>query len=170
MKRWVLAVAVLCLTATVVGAQETDESHDGHHKNHFGGMVGVTTHHDANDSGFTLGLEYGRVLRERMVLAAYLEMVDSDLERDVIVAAGFGYYVTSSWSLILALGAEQALKEHVDENDEIERENEFNFMIRIGTGYVWPVTETATIGPVIMVDHAGDRVSSVVSVGFVVGF
>ena len=71
------------------------------HRNHFGGVAGVSTHHDTDDSGTTLGLEYTRQFLPKWAITAYLELVSSKLERDIVVAVGGVFYPIRGLALSL---------------------------------------------------------------------
>ncbi len=139
------------------------------HRNHFGGFVGVSTHHDTDDAGSTLGLEYGRVLSRRWAVAAYLELVSSSLERDVVLVVGGIYYPIRRVGVILAVGGESVEKDVVV-HGTTETESELELLIRAGIAYGFPLTPAAALGPSLFVDHAGDRWTTVVGISMVVGF
>jgi hypothetical protein len=175
-----LCAILLLTTAGPSAGQEhepatdnTAAAHEGKehefHRNHFGGVIGVTTHHDVNDSGLTLGLACARQFSPKWAIAAYLEMVSSSAERDVILAVGGAFYPIPPLNLILAVGPEWAEKETAV-HDTMEKEIETEFMVRIGVGYVFKLTSQASIGPAVFADRAGDRWASLVSIGMVVGF
>jgi hypothetical protein len=93
-------IAIFLISTPFLGDEhEPEAAHDeqpgtehGHHRNHFGGLIGVSTHSNTDDMGPTIGLEYARMLSKRFALAGYVEMVSGRLERDVVVAAGLIYY------------------------------------------------------------------------------
>lgn len=139
------------------------------HRNHFGGLLGVSTHLDTDDTAATLGLEYARQLSPHWALAVYTEMVSSSLERDFIVAVGGIFYPVRRLGLVLAVGAESAAID-VDHHGETVTEDEFELLLRMGAAYGFRVTAGASLGPVVQVDNAGERWTVVVGVGMVVGF
>ena len=49
-------------------------------------------------------------------------------------------------------------------------ETEVEALIRLGVGYGFPVSASAAVGPIAMVDHAGDRWTSLFALGMAVGF
>jgi len=148
---------------------EHEETEHKLHPNHFGGLIGVSTHHDIDDSGFTLGLEYARVFSSRWAIAAYLELVSSVLERDVVFAVGGIFYPIRGLSLVLAPGVEQVEKD-VEVHGAVEKETELEFLLRFGVGYAFRLTPAAAIGPAVFVDRTRDRWTSLVSIGMFVGF
>jgi len=139
------------------------------HRNHFGGLIGVSTHLDNDDSGFTLGLEYARQFSLHWALGAYTELVSSNLERDVILAVGGIFYPIRGVSLVVAPGVEFASKD-VEHHGEVEQENETEFLLRLGAGYGFQVTSQAGLGPVLLFDRTGNRWTLVFALGMVVGF
>ena len=153
--------------------EDTTAEHEGTehklHPNHFGGLIGVSTHHDIDDSGLTLGLEYTRVFSSRWAIAAYLELVSSTLERDVVFAVGGVFYPIRGVSLVLAPGVEQVEKD-VQVHGAVEKETELGLLLRFGVGYTFRLTPEAGIGPAVFVDRARDRWTSLVSIAMVVGF
>ena len=174
-----LAVVLLGLAGRPSSAQDdsSPETHDDgnetaqheFHPNHFGGLVGVTTHHNINDSGLTVGLEYARQFSKRWAVTSYLELVSSDLERDVVLAIGAAYYPFDRVALILAGGAESATRS-IEEHGEVAQETELAFILRTGIGYSFPLTPEATAGPILLVDHARDRWTTLFALGMIVGF
>ena len=149
-------------------AEHRDTAHE-FHRNHFGGLAGVSTHHDTGDSGPTLGLEYARQFSPKWAIAAYLELVSSKLERDVVVAVGGIFYPIQRLGLILGPGIESVEKD-VEVHGKVEQESELELMIRVGVGYAFVLTPEAGLVPVLLVDWAGDRWTSLIGIGVVVGF
>jgi len=139
------------------------------HRNHFGGLIGVSTHSDTDDAAFTLGLDYARRFSRRWAISAYVELVSSDIERDVIVALGGVFYVIRGLAVIVAPGVESATRE-VQVHGQTEQEEELEFLLRVGAAYGFPLTPQAAIGPFVFVDWAGDRWTTLLAVGMVVGF
>jgi hypothetical protein len=139
------------------------------HRNHFGGLVGVSTHLDTDDSAFTLGLDYVRVFSRRWAAVVYLEQLSSDLERDTIVAAGVIYYPMRGLGVVLAPGLEGATRT-VEEHGETVQEDELELLLRLSVAYAFPVAPTAGIGPVVAADWAGNRWTVVFGVGMGVAF
>jgi len=162
-------------TFRLSAAQETEHLQTEHagaehafHRNHFGGFLGASTHSDNDETGFTLGLEYARQFTPRWAAAAYTELVAGNLERDVIIAAGAIFYLVPRLGLVFAPGVELA-KIEVERDGEVEKEDETEFLLRVGAGYSFPVGQ-ASLGPVVMVDHTGDRWTFVYGLGMVTGF
>ena len=175
-----LSALMLFLISQPSEAEEHDlETHDTvavhggteheFHRNHFGGFVGVSTHHDTDDAGSTLGLEYARVLSRRWAVTTYLELVSSSLERDVVLVVGGIYYPMRRVGLVLAVGGESVEKDVVV-HGTTETESELELLIRAGIAYGFPLTPTAALGPALFVDRAGDRWTTVVGITMVVGF
>ena len=138
------------------------------HRNHFGGFLGASTHSDNDETGFTLGLELARQFTPRWAVVAYTELVSSDLERDIILAAGVIFYPMSRLGFVVAPGLEFANKD-VEHNGEVEKEDENEFLLRLGAGYGFPVGQ-ASLGPAVFVDWAGNRWTLVYGIGMVTGF
>ncbi|MEE9185291.1 MAG: hypothetical protein V3U39_12575, partial [Acidimicrobiia bacterium] len=130
------AVALLCpldgLHAQEHGAAE-GEGERGYHRNHGATFLGVTTHLDEDDSGFTLGVEYTR--RWGLWGAGFLvEMVSSKLSRDVILGVPAFLYPWRGLSLFVAPAA-QVVSVDVETDGETEVERELELLLRFGTGY-----------------------------------
>ena len=154
-------------------SQSTVAEHRGteheFHRNHFGGLAGVSTHHDTDDSGTTLGLEYTRQFSPKWAITAYLELVSSRLERDIVAAVGGIFYPIRGVALILGPGVESVEKD-VEVHGVVEQETELEFIIRVGVAYAFELTPNAGIGPVLMVDRGRDRWTSLIAIGMAVGF
>jgi hypothetical protein len=116
-----------------------------------------------------MGLEYARVFSRHWAAVAYVELVSSQLERDVIVALGGIYYPLPGLGLVLAVGAEGAEKDTV-EGEHVETETEIEFLVRVGAGYGFPIAENAAIGPVFLVDRAPGRTTFVFGLAILAGF
>ena len=149
-------------------ASEHSAEHE-FHRNHFGGLLGVSFHHDSDESALTLGLEYARQFTRHLAVGSYLELVSSDLERNVIVAIGVGYYPIKRLGLVLAPGVELATYE-VEEHGEVKLEDESEFLLRLGIAYTVPLTSQASLGPAVFIDRAGDKWTTLVSLAMIVGF
>jgi hypothetical protein len=151
-------------TSTTHGSTEAE-----FHPNHFGGLIGASTHSDTDDKAITLGLDYVRQFTKRWAAAAYVELVSSDLERDVVVAVCGVFYATRSLAFMLGPGVESATKD-VDSHGNIEQEKELELLVRMGVAYAFRFTPQAAIGPIVLVDRAGGRWNTVLGVGMAVGF
>lgn len=142
----------------------------GYHPNHFGGFLGVSTRlEDTNSSAFTLGLEYARLFSPRWAVVGYVELSSSDIERDVILAAGAIFYPMPRLGLVVGPGIEVATKD-TEHQGTTEREDETEFLVRFGAGYGFHVTSQTALGPVLLADWAGNRWTLVYGLGIVVGF
>lgn len=148
---------------------ETGEPAHEFHRNHFGGFLGVSAHSDIDEVAPTLGLEYTRQFSPHWGTTAYVELVSSKLERDLVVAVGVSYYPIRPLSLVLAVGAEAADKE-VIHNGETETEQELALLVRVAVAYGFRLTPEASIGPTLLVDQVGDRTTVVLGMSMVVGF
>ncbi|MCK5408590.1 MAG: hypothetical protein KAJ37_14070 [Candidatus Krumholzibacteria bacterium] len=173
-----LAVLVVLVPAATAGqgleaaAESVSEGHETaeheFHRNHFGGFLGASTHSDNDDTGFTLGLEYARQFTPRWAVVAYTELASGDLERDIILAVGAIFYPMRRIGLVVAPGVEFASKD-VEHHGEVEKEDETEFLLRLGAGYGFPVGQ-ASLGPVVFADWAGNRWTLVYGIGMVTGF
>jgi len=158
-----------------VAAEHSSESLERagytHLPNHFGGFLGASFHLGEDESGgaFTLGLEYARQISPLWAAIGYVELVSSNLERDVIVAVGGVLYPVGSLAVVLAAGAEGVSKD-VEVHGAVETEEETELLLRFGLSYTFPVTSTASVGPAVLTDYAGDRWTLVAGLGFGVGF
>jgi len=178
---WVSIGLHAVLVLTVAQAQANENEPDSHgtavehreeehafHRNHFGGFMGASTHSDTDETAFTLGLEYARQFTQRWAAITYIELVSSDLERDIILAVGAIFYPTRRLGLVVAPGVESASKD-VEHNGKVEKENEAEFLLRLGAAYGFPVGQ-ASLGPAVFVDWAGNRWTLVYGIGMVTGF
>ncbi len=173
-----LAVLVVLVPTATAGqgleaaAENVSEGHETaeheFHRNHFGGFLGASTHSDNDETGFTLGLEYARQFTPHWSVVAYTELVSGDLERDIILAAGAIFYPMRGIGLVVAPGVELVSKD-VEHNGEVEKEDETEFLLRLGAGYGFPVGQ-ASLGPVVFADWAGNRWTLVYGIGMVTGF
>ncbi len=169
-------ILLLLVSGPLVGQEhlqnpddDTGEPAHEFHRNHFGGFLGGSAHSDIDEVALTLGLEYTRQFSPHWGATAYVELVSSRLERDLVVAVGAAYYPIRPLGLILAVGAEAADKE-VIHNGETETEQELALLVRVGVAYGFHLTPMASIGPTLLVDQVGDRTTIVFGLGMVVGF
>ena len=171
MSRIVYIVAIALASLTQVGvqaqAQQGNTEHE-FHRNHFGGFLGGSTHSDNDETGFTLGLEYARQFTPRWAAVAYTEIVSGDLERDIILAGGAIFYPMRRLGLVVAPGVEFANKD-VEHDGEVKKEDETEFLLRLGAAYGFPVGQ-ASLGPAVFADWAGNRWTLVYGIGMVTGF
>jgi len=150
-------------------AEEHSVDRGGMHPNHFGGFLGLSARSDGGEAALTMGLEYARVFSRHWAAAAYVELVSSTLERDVIVALGGIYYPFSGLGLVLAFGAERAEAE-VPEHGELVSETELEFLVRLGAGYGFRIAENAAVGPAVFVDRVPGRTTWVFGLSLLAGF
>ncbi|MHC4406654.1 MAG: hypothetical protein ACYTG0_44085 [Planctomycetota bacterium] len=132
------------------------------HRNHFGGFLGFSARSGVDGVAPTIGLEYARVFSRHWAAVGYVEMVSSKLERDIIVAVRGIYYPVRGLGIVVAVGAEAADK---DEHDESELE----FLMRAGS-YGFRLTDTAALGPTILVDRVPGTTTFVFGLVMAVGF
>jgi hypothetical protein len=166
------------MTLLLAGSGDAQEAHSKQkhaaehdfHRNHFGGLVGVSARLDTQSTGApTIGLDYARQFSRHWAAVGYVELVSSTLERDFILALGAAYYPIDRLGLVVGLGGEKAEKQVV-EHGHVEKETEWEVIYRAGIGYGFPLTETAALGPSVLIDQAGDRTTMVIGLAMVVGF
>jgi hypothetical protein len=138
------------------------------HRNHFGGFLGASTHSDTDETAFTLGLEYARQFTPRWAVAVYTEQVGGDLERDIIFLVGAVFYPIPGLGLVAAPGVEFANKD-VDHHGQVVKEEETEFMLRLGATYGFPLGQ-ASLGPAVFLDTGDNRWTLVYGFGMVTGF
>jgi hypothetical protein len=155
------------LDPQVMTAESRGKEHE-YHRNHFGGFLGASTHSDNDETGVTLGLEYARQFTPRWAVAAYTELVSGELERDIILLVGAVFYALPRLGLVVAPGVEFASKD-VEHQGEVEREDETEFLLRLGAAYGFPLGQ-ASLGPAVFVDWGGSRWTLVYGIGMVTGF
>ena len=135
----------------------------------FGGVIGVSMRSDIDEGAPTIGLEYTRQFSPHWAATTYVELVSSQLERDIVLVVGTTYYPIPPLGLVLGVGVEGADKE-VTHNGQPETESELAFLVRVGVSYGFRVAPTASIAPTVLVDRVGDRTTVVLGMGLVVGF
>ena len=52
----------------------------------------------------------------------------------------------------------------------MKQEDEYEFVVRFGVGYAVRLTSEAGLGPILLIDWAGDEWTSVIALGMGVGF
>jgi hypothetical protein len=104
------AVAQVHETATESMPHEEHSAKHEFHRNHFGGVLGTSFHHESDETAPTLGLEYARQFTRHWAISGYVELVSSDLERDIILAAGVIFYPVHWLGFMVAPGVEQATR------------------------------------------------------------
>ena len=152
-----------------LGAEETEGEELEYHRNHFGGFFGGSTRMDGGETAVTMGLEYARQFHPRWAVASYLEVISSQLERDLVFIVTGVFYPIPRLGLALGPGFEAADRV-VDEDGEIAEENELELLMRAGVGYGFALTETAALGPAVLADFTRHRVTLVYGLSMVVGF
>jgi hypothetical protein len=169
-------VLALCALPRAGHAQESTghagkEGHETHgfHRNHFGGIVGAVTHEDSDESGPTLGLEYARQFHPHWSVGGFVELADTDLERDAVVGAGMSYYPVRQLRIMFGLGIESASLEAEGEAGAGE-ERETDLLARLAATYGFSLTPVSALGPTLMFDRSGDRWSWIAGLVMVVGF
>ena len=162
-----LSALLLLVPCAPAGAQTPDQADEPtsereFHPNHFGGFLGLSARTGVDELAPTLGLEYARVFSRHWAAVGYVELVSSQLERDIIVAVGGIYYPVRGLGIVAAVGAEGA----EDENDETE----LAFLMRAGIAYGFRLTEAAALGPTILADRVHGSTTFVFGLAMVVGF
>ena len=131
--------------------------------------MGASRHTDLKDVAFTLGLDYARRFSRHWAVAFYVESVSSSIERDAIVAAAGVFYLMPRWSVILGPGAEIVNRETMVDG-QLEEETALELVVRAGTGYAFPLTANAGLGPALFADWTRERWTIVMGLAVVVGF
>ena len=172
-----LALAACAVALSLPCASLTAQEHDAsgevepheYHRNHGAAFLGATTHLDPEDTGFTIGVEYARMLSRRLAVALTVEMASSQLERDIIVVLPLILYPWRGLALAAGPGAEFATLE-AEHGDEIEEVTELELLLRFGVGYWFELNETVAASPAIFADVAQGRWSLVYGIVFGVGW
>lgn len=168
MKRRILLAAVVLALSLPAGlpAQEHEEAGQHHLKNGVGLFLGASTHLDTDDTGFTVGADYERVIVYPWGVGLIVDFASSAIERDFIVAVPLYFHLLGRFRLSAAPGLEVA--GHSEEGHEAEVHNEF--LLRVGAeGEIALVKDMALAG-LFKVDWAGDRWTLVYGLGLMVGF
>jgi len=153
-----------------IPGDENEEQEHTLHPNHFGGLLAVSGRSDIDELAPTIGLEYARVFARHWAVVTYVELVSSQLERDIILAAGVAYYPRIiPVSLGLALGIE-GYDEEVVHGGMTETESGVALLVRMSLAYAISLTPTAALAPTIMIDQAQSRTTVVIGLGMAVGF
>lgn len=153
-------------------AQEAEESHaDEHHfDNAVALFVGATTHlreDRANDTGFTIGLEYARRVSGWLKIGVLGEYIVSEQERNFIVLLPLFAHVTRGIVLVAGPGLEHVEREM--EGGGGQEDPKAEFLARFGAIYEVEVNNWA-IGPQINADVSGGHWTLVYGVTFGIGF
>lgn len=167
-----LALTLLSRPALAQGEHSTgtEESAEAeYHPNHFGGLLAVSKRSGDDEAAPTLGLEYTRQFSPHWGVTGYIELVSSELERDLIVTVGAAYYPIAHLAFVLAVGGELAEVDAVHQGVPTT-ETELALLVRTGVTYGFRITPEASIGPSLLVDFVDDRVTFVLGLAFVVGF
>jgi hypothetical protein len=179
------------------GAHAAAEAgHDGEHafhRNELAVFVGasVLTKYEDDPTSFTVGGEYFRRLSERTSIGITVEYADGDLERDWVVLVPVGYRPFDGWAegfqfvigpgLEFASLSEEAVEEleggeggagheaEAEASGADEREEETDFVIRLGVDYVLELGRIS-LTPQVNADVVGDHVTWVAGVALGLGF
>ena len=146
----IAAASASTLTAQEHGAAGEPAAHE-EHRNQVGVFVGAASHLHQKETGIAVGLEYARHLAPRIGVSVFAEYASSKLERDFIVGVPLEVQPIGRLALWAGPGVE-----FVTVEDEVtgEEENETEFLLRLGTGYVFPLGRL-TVRPSFNADYAG---------------
>jgi len=155
------------LVAVPSGAQETasrdepvahEEGGSGHeelqHRNAFGLVVGGTYESEEEDTFFTIGVEYERVIKPRFAVLFEVEHI-SEIDAWV-VAAPFVYRHRSGLRLLAGPGLEVKTRRRPSMQGEggFEGRKEENlFLMRFGALYNVQLGKSKTIAPTLNLDY-----------------
>jgi hypothetical protein len=146
----VAAASAGALTAQEHGAAGQPVAHE-EHRNQVGVFVGAASHLHQKETGIAVGLEYARRLTHWVAVGAYAEYASSKLERDFIVGVPLEVEPVGRLALWAGPGIEFVT---VEDEATGEEENETEFLLRMGTGYVFPLGRL-TVRPSFNADYAG---------------
>lgn len=169
------SLALLLVAASPSWAQEhagadtdTAEAHEGHGEEHpknaLGLVLGGTYESEEEDTYFTIGVEYERLLSPRFAVfvgAEYITEVDAFL-----LVVPFAYRHPSGWRLLAGPGLElETRRPHAEREppeggpgvgeeivDPLPGKKENLFLWRFGTGYNFEVGERYAIAPHVDLD------------------
>ncbi len=146
----VFAATTGALTAQEHGAAGEPTAHE-EHRNQLGVFVGAASHLHQKETGVAVGLEYARRLTHRVGIGAFAEYASSKLERDFIVGVPLEVEPVGRLALWAGPGIEFVT---VEDEATGEEENETESLLRMGTGYVFPLGRL-TVRPSFTADYAG---------------
>ena len=138
-----LAAFLLVLGATSPAAAADDGAH--HHANHIAILVGAA--HEVEDgdrtSGGVLGIVYERKLSDHWYFATAWEQeaFGDKTNRHTVVFAGAAYGITDRWSVYGGPGVEGKERGELD-----------HFLVRLGTGYNFPLSDRFSLKPEFTID------------------
>jgi hypothetical protein len=165
--RILLAAVVLALSLPgILPAQEHEEARQHHLKNAVGLFLGASTHLDTDDTGFTAGADYERLVVYPWGVGLIVDFASSAIERDFIVAVPLYFHPTHWLRLSAAPGLEVA--GHSEPGHEAEIHNEF--LVRAGGEGEMELAPDFALAAAFKVDWAGDRWTLVYGLGLVVAF
>jgi hypothetical protein len=146
------------------GAAQHGEEH--RNKNAVGLFLGASTHLDTDDTGFTVGADYERLIGYPWGAGLIVDFASSNIERDFIVAVPLYFHALHWLRLSAAPGLEVA--GHSEEGHEAEVEREF--LLRVGAEGEIELATQLGLAAAFKVDWAGDRWTLVYGLGLVVAF
>ena len=168
-------------------AHEAAEGHEAHGEEHarnaLGIVLGGTYESEEEDTFFTIGVEYERLLNPKFAVLLGVEYIT---EVDALVAVlPFAYRHASGWRLLAGPGIElKTRRPHLEREhegghgiaeeivDRLPGEEENLFLWRFGVGYNFEVGERYAIAPHVDLDfvredgHWVEAVVFSVSIGF----
>ena len=134
-----LVLTVLAPSALAAG----DGAH--HHKNHIALILGAAQEVEEGDtsSGGVLGVAYERKLSDQWYFAAAWEQeaFGDKANRHTVVFAGALYGITDRWSVYGGPGLEGKERGELD-----------HFVVRVGTGYTFPLSDRFSLKPEFTID------------------
>ncbi len=171
--RSLLAGALLVLfLPSVVPAQEqaghgaAQHGDEHRNKNAVGLFLGASTHLDTDDTGFTAGADYERVIVYPWGVGLIVDFASSRIERDLVVAVPLYFHPIRWLRLSAAPGLEVA--GHSEEGHEAEVEKEL--LLRVGAEGEIELATDLGLAAAFKVDWAGHRWTLVYGLGLVVAF
>jgi hypothetical protein len=133
------------------GTAQQGEEHS--FKNAVGLFLGASTHLDTDDTGFTVGADYERLISYPWGAGLIVDFASSNIERDFIVAVPLYFHPIHWLRLSAAPGME--LAGHSEPGHDTETHTEF--LVRAGAEAEIVLGPAHALAAAFKVDWAGDR-------------
>ena len=155
-----LLFAFLFLTSTGVATAQEESELETEKLNGIGIFTGFITNFEADSTGPSAGMDYTRDLSPRIGVGVIAEFATAG-EREALFAASLVVRLGEALKLVAAPGLVLEQEQELESSSEEHSSRQFRFVVRIGAGYGFEVSDNVELIPILYLDLIDGKEGSV---------
>ena len=154
-------IVAFCFLASAAPAAAQEAAEPEREKlNGIGIFTGFLTNFEADTTGPSAGMDYTRDLSPRIGIGAIAEFATAG-EREALFAASLVVRLGEAFKLVAAPGLILEKEQELESSSEEHSSRESRFVVRIGAGYGFEVSDNVELVPILYLDLIEGKENSV---------